>query len=217
MTAPALDLDGLVRAAREARSLGMAVAKSPDVILQLVARVRELEREARKWWECESCGFAMDAAHSYEDGTYQCPACGDGKIAADEHALTFRQARELAESRAETAERVLEKAERERDEAIERCDALEDAVRESLPEVTADADGNLESNEICRIETVGYLFKQLERERDELAEALRGLCEAIPDLHHPRHASPLEWEMAHIADFARAKSALAKIGSNDHE
>jgi hypothetical protein len=60
-------------------------------------------------------------------------------------------------------------------EAVERCDNLETAVRDELPEVTCDADGNLETNEVCRIETVGLLYTELERK----VVALRSRCAVL--------------------------------------
>lgn len=73
--------------------------------------------------------------------------------------------------RAESEARI-EQLQREGDEAHERIEAFEDAVRENLPEVTGDADGNLETNEVVRIETVGLLYKELERERDAALAAV---------------------------------------------
>jgi hypothetical protein len=99
--------------------------------------------------------------------------------------------------------------ERERDEARERVDALEEAVHDELPEVTGDADGTLETGEVCRIETVGMLYKELTVERDALRAEVEAWRKA-DDVDTDASCSAFPWKDK--ARELRAQNEGAKRG-----
>jgi hypothetical protein len=140
--------------------LDVGLPEDAEAVMRGRAALAEAEKERDdSCTERAELRAALDAVRAERDAAIQRAEVAE-RDAAVQAGLSRTHEAAAAAARAQLAE------------ALAELEAFEDAVRENLPEVTCDADGNLECNEINRIETVGLLYREIERDRADFARAV---------------------------------------------